>query len=112
MTGPTSFDGSWHDLVLFPPKFNAAPAAHTMGHSVFNGVIEVFGREGNTLHHIHQTTCDAVSNPWGPCTWELEFHQLGGDLVSDPRSANPLSVTNNVHLGLEVLKNIIIRPLL
>jgi hypothetical protein len=100
-TSPTTFDGSWHDLVLFPPKFNAAPAAHSMGHSFFNGVVEVFGREGNTLHHIHQTTCDQVSNPWGPCTWDVAFHQMG-ELASDPRSANPLTVTNNVHLGLEV----------
>ena len=77
-----------------------------MGHSFFNGVIEVFGREGNTLYHIHQTTCDQVSNPWEPCTWELEFHQLGGELVSDPK--NPLSVTNNIHLGLEVTLEILV----
>lgn len=73
-----------------------------MGHSDFNGVVEVFGREGNTLHHIHQTTCDKVKNPWGPCTWELEFHKLSDNLLSDPKSPNPLSVSNNIHLGLEV----------
>lgn len=74
-----------------------------MGHSDFNGVIEVFGREmDNTLHHIHQTTCDKVNNPWGPCTWELEFHQLDKELMSDPKSNNPLTVVNNIHLGLEV----------
>lgn len=73
-----------------------------MGHSDFNGVIEVFGREGNSLHYIHQMTCDKVKNPWGPCTWELEFHKLSDNLLSDPKSLNPLSVSNNIHLGLEV----------
>jgi hypothetical protein len=41
-----------------------------MSGSFFNGRLEVFvlGKDG-LIHHIWQTTCDAVPNPWGYCTW-------------------------------------------
>ena len=46
-----------------------------------------------------------VSNPWGPCTWELGFQSAGGKMPSRPDSSNPLTVSNNVHMGLEVRRH-------
>ncbi len=92
------------------PKFNSAPVAHAMGKNDFNGMVEVFVRDGNTLRNIHQTTCDKVNNPWGPCTWELSWHKLGGDLPSDPNIPNPFTVSNNIHKGQEVSYQAIMSP--
>ena len=102
--GYTSFQDNWHEIVdLFSPKFDSAPAVHKMGHSIFNGMLELFVREGKSLHRIHQTSCDKVKNFWGPCSWDVRYHQLGGDMPSDSKSPNPLSVSNNIHRGQEVL---------
>ena len=102
-TSETSFEDKWHRLCLFPPKFNSAPVVHTMGPSFFNGILEVFVRgEDGTTHHIHQTICDKVHFPWGPCTWELAFHKLGSGLPADKSSQNPFTVSRNIHLGIEV----------
>ncbi len=102
-TGKTSFSNSWTKLGgPFSPKFNSAPVAHQMSHSDFNGVLNLFVRgEDNEMHQIYQTTCDRVSNPWGPCTWGL-FHGLGGEPPSNKDVDNPFSVTHNIHLGVEV----------
>lgn len=103
LSGYTSFKSGWHEIVLIgSPEFDSAPAAHIMGQSDFNGMVEVFVRDGSGLRHIHQTTCDKVKNPWGPCTWEVSWHKLGGDLPSDHDSPNPLTVSNNIHKGQEV----------
>ena len=101
-TGPTSFEGKWEKLGLFSPKFNSSPVAHPMGHSDFNGVLSVFVRgEDGLMHHIAQTTCDKVKNPWGPCTWGL-FKKLGNLPPSSPLARNPFTVSNSIHLGIEV----------
>ena len=102
-TGKTSFSDSWTKLGgLFSPKFNSAPVAHQMSHSDFNGVLNLFVRgEDNQVHQIYQTTCDRVSNPWGPCTWGV-YHALGGEPPSDKDVDNPFSVSHNIHLGVEV----------
>ena len=74
-----------------------------MSHSMYNGVLEVFIREGEVLHHIDQETCDKVNNPWGPCTWSVNgFSKIGGNMPSSSSSGNPLTVGNNIHLGNEV----------
>lgn len=97
------FDSKWHKLGIFPPTFDSAPAAHPMGHSDFNGVLEVFARgTDGKVHRIWQTTCDKVANPWGPCTWNLYFEKLGSTPPSSPQAPNPLVAFNNIHLGLEV----------
>ena len=102
-SGAEQFDDKWHKLGVFPPKFDSTPAAHPMGHSDFNGVLEVFARgTDGVVHRIWQTTCDKVKNPWGPCTWNLYFEKLGSSPPSSPQAPNPLVVSNNIHLGLEV----------
>ena len=102
-SGVHQFDSKWHKLGIFPPKFDSAPAAHPMGHSDFNGVLEVFARATDgVVYRIWQTTCDKVKNPWGPCTWNLYFEKLGSTPPSSPQAPNPLVVSNNIHLGLEV----------
>lgn len=101
-TGDTSFEGNWHKLGLFSPKFNSSPVAHPMGHSDFNGVLSVFVRgEDGVMHHIWQTTCDKVNNPWGPCTWGF-FKKLGSVPPSSPLARNPFTASNSIHLGIEV----------
>ena len=103
-TGSTSFEGKWEKLGLFSPKFNSSPVAHQMGHSDFNGVLSVFVRgEDGVMHHIAQTTCDKVGNPWGPCTWGL-FKKLGSVPPSSPAALNPFTASNSIHLGIEVSK--------
>lgn len=102
-TGPFSFEESFHKLTLFPPKFTSAPVVQQMGHSDFNGVLCVFARgDDGVVHHLQQTTCDKVENPWGPCTWGVAFAKIGGKIPSDAKSENPLVGSHNIHLGLEV----------
>ena len=101
-TGPTSFEGKWEKLGLFSPSFNSSPVAHQMGHSDFNGVLNLFvrGKDG-VMYHISQTTCDKVNNPWGPCTWGL-FKKLGSTVPASPIARNALTASHNIHLGIEV----------
>lgn len=100
----TKFADKWDKLGgLFSPKFNSAPVVHQMSDDFFNGILHLFVRgEDYDLHHIKQTTCDKVQNPWGPCTWDLGFSKLGGGLPSNKSSPNPLSISRNIHLGIEV----------
>ena len=100
----TEFADKWDKLGgLFSPKFNSAPVVHQMSDDFFNGILHLFVRgEDYDLHHIKQTTCDKVQNPWGPCTWDLGFSKLGGGLPSNKSSPNPLSISRNIHLGIEV----------
>ena len=102
-TGENTFSGGWSKLGgLFSPKFNSAPSVHQMGHSDFNGVLNLFVRgEDNYMHHISQTTCDKVNNPWGPCTWGV-YRKLGGVPPSDKTVQNPFTAGHNIHLGIEV----------
>jgi len=81
-----------------------APVAHAMSSNFFNGKINVFvhGEDGH-LHHIWQTTCDKVPNPWGWCTWSL-WYKIGDSIPKIADSANPLSIGANIHLGIEVHK--------
>lgn len=106
--GPDSFSGGWQKLGgVFSPKFNSAPVAHQMGHSDFNGVLNLFVRgvsDGGNMHHISQTTCDKVKNVWGPCTWGT-FQKVGGapppyDIDAD--MPNPFTSSNSIHHGIEV----------
>ncbi len=101
--GPTSFYDGWKQLGgLFSPKFSSAPTAHQMGHSEFNGVLNLFVKgEDGYMHHIAQTTCDKVNNMWGPCTWSV-FYKLGGDPPSDSALTKPFTATHSIHLGIEV----------
>lgn len=99
--GPTKWV-SWYETGYGAPETQHAPVVHQMSHSIFNGVLNVFiyGDDGY-IHHIWQTTCDKVPNPWGWCTWSL-WYKIGGKIpVTDP-SYNPLSIGANIHLGIEV----------
>ena len=104
----TSFASKWDKLGgLSSAKYNSAPVAHNMTDNFFNGILQVFVRgEDNKLHHIKQTTCDKVKNPWGPCTWDVEFSTLGGSLSANKSSPNPLSVSSNIHDGIEVREKV------
>ena len=102
-TSDTSFDDKWHEIGLFQKTFTSAPVVHQMGPSDFNGMLEVFARgDDGTMYTIRQTTCDKLKNPWGPCTWELYYRDLSGTIPADKSSKNPLSISNNIHLGIEV----------
>lgn len=98
-----SFYGDWQKLGgPFSPKFNSAPVAHQMGHSDFNGVLNLYVRgEDGRMHHIAQTTCDKVKNAWGPCTWNT-FHGIGSMPPSDESLPNPFLTSHSIHLGIEV----------
>jgi len=101
-----SFDkwASWDKTGYSAPKSIHAPIVHPMGYNIFNGKLNVFvhGTDGK-LHHISQTTCDGVPNPWGWCTWGL-WQSISGEIPSNLNfPANSLSIGNNLHLGLEVL---------
>lgn len=99
-----SFSG-WHGGIGdFPPSFNSTPAVHEMTHNAFNGMLQVFVRGTDRfIHHISQTTCDKVNNPWGPCTWALGFTKLGDRTAPGSHDApNPISVGVTIHGGLEV----------
>ena len=101
--GPDSFHTDWEKLGgLFSPKFNSVPVAYQMGHSDFNGVLNLFvrGTDGR-MHHISQTTCDDVKNAWGPCTWTT-FHTIGSTPPSDETLPNPFTASRSIHHGIEV----------
>lgn len=93
---------SWDKTGYSAPKSTHAPVAHAMSSNFFNGKINVFvfGEDGN-LHHIWQTTCDKVPNPWGWCTWSL-WYKIGNSIPKTIESANPLSIGSNIHHGIEV----------
>ena len=100
-----SFDkwAEWDKTGYSTPKSVHAPVVHQMGYNIFNGKLNVFvhGTDGK-LHHISQTTCDKVPNPWGWCTWGL-WHSVSGDIpVNSHFPPNSLSIGNNLHLGIEV----------
>ncbi|XP_077992289.1 uncharacterized protein LOC144446407 [Glandiceps talaboti] len=77
------------------------PVSHPKSHSFFNDVLEVFilGSDGH-LHHIYQTTCDKVDNPWGYCTWGV-WSKIG-DTAPSGSKVNALTAGNNIHKGNEV----------
>ncbi|XP_070541534.1 uncharacterized protein [Ptychodera flava] len=93
----------WRKHGMFDPSAvkTSLPAAHSMGHSFFNDALEVFilGTDGH-VHHIYQTTCDKVDNPWGYCTWGV-WSKLGN---SPPvgNEVNALTAGNNIHHGIEL----------
>lgn len=100
-----SFDkwSTWDKTGYSAPKTTHAPVAHAMDANVFNGRLNVFvhGNDGK-LHHIWQTTCDKVPNPWGWCTWST-WNEVSGDVPLNPNyPTNSLSIGNNLHLGIEV----------
>ena len=88
----------------FPPTFNSTPAVHTMTHNDFNGMLQLFIRGTDRfIHHISQTTCDKVENPWGPCTWAIRFTKLGDRTAPGSDGApNPISIGVTIHGGLGV----------
>lgn len=95
----------WHGGIGdFPPTFDSTPAVHEMTHADFNGMLQVFVRGTDKfIHHISQTTCDKVNNPWGPCTWGIRFTKLGDRMAPGSHSApNPLTIGVTIHGGLEV----------
>ena len=95
----------WHGLgALGAPQFDSAPAVHEMTDNVFNGMLQVVARgTDGFVHHISQTTCDKVKNPWGPCTWDLRYSRLGDRKVPGSNVApNPLNIGATTHGGLEV----------
>ena len=95
----------WHGGIgEFAPTFNSAPAVHEMTRDVFNGMLQLFIRGTDKfIHHISQTTCDKVNNPWGPCTWEVTFLKLGDrEIPGSDKAPNPISVGVTIHGGLEV----------
>ncbi|XP_064631556.1 uncharacterized protein LOC135489877 [Lineus longissimus] len=77
------------------------PVSHAMSGSFFNGRLEVFalGKDG-LLHHIWQTTCDAVPNLWGYCTWWI-WSKIDKQVPAPLSSINGFSIGTNVHLGNE-----------
>lgn len=93
---------SWDETGYSAPETQWAPVVHSMSHSVFNGVLGVFiyGNDGY-IHHIWQTTCDKVPNPWGWCTWSV-WYKVGDKIPEALPSDNPLSIGANIHLGIEV----------
>lgn len=100
-TGPTKWV-SWDETGYGAPETQHAPVVHSMSHSMFNGVLNVFiyGSDGYT-HHIWQTTCDKVPNPWGWCTWSV-WYKISDKIPETLPSNNPLSTGANIHLGIEV----------
>ena len=95
---------SWDETGYGAPESQHAPVVHQMSHSIFNGVLNVFiyGDDGY-LHHIWQTTCDKVPNPWGWCTWSV-WYKISDKIPAAVPSFNPLSIGANIHLGIEVTK--------
>lgn len=95
---------SWDETGYGAPETQHAPVVYQMSHSVFNGVLNVFiyGDDGY-LHHIWQTTCDKVPNPWGWCTWSV-WYKISDKIPAALPSFNPLSIGANIHLGIEVTK--------
>ena len=99
--GPTKWV-SWDETGYGAPETQHAPVVHAMSHSVFKGVLNVFiyGNDGY-IHHIWQTTCDKVPNPWGWCTWSI-WYKISNKIPESVSSDNPLSIGTNIHLGIEV----------
>lgn len=93
---------SWDETGYGAPETQHAPVVHSMSHSMFNGVLNVFiyGSDGY-IHHISQTTCDKVPNPWGWCTWSV-WYKISDKIPETLPSNNPLSTGANIHLGIEV----------
>ncbi|XP_065062872.1 uncharacterized protein LOC135689548 isoform X1 [Rhopilema esculentum] len=93
---------SWDKTGYYAPKSVHAPVAHEMDTNMFNGRINVFvhGTDGK-MHHIWQTTCDNVPNPWGWCTWST-WNTIGESVPPAMNVANTLSIANNMHLGIEI----------
>ena len=105
--GSNSFNDEWIKLGgPFSPKFNSVPVVYQMGHSDFNGVLNLFvrGQDGRT-HHIAQTTCDKVKNVWGPCTWNT-FHGIGSNPPSNEDLENPFTASRSIHRGIEVCRGV------
>jgi hypothetical protein len=94
---------SWDKTGYGAPTSVHAPVAHSMSNNFFNGALNVFvfGEDGS-VHHIWQTTCDKVPNPWGWCTWSL-WYKIGNAIPKTVESANPLSIGANIHNGIEVM---------
>eukprot|EP00117_Sycon_ciliatum_P034207 scpid49490/ scgid26160/ len=86
------------------PDPNAAPVLRAnSGKSIFNGRLELFlyGKDGY-IHHLKQTTCDRVMNPWSECTWGL-YERLVDQVVPTPLVArSPLIAGSNAHGGIEL----------
>jgi len=93
---------SWDKTGYGAPETQHAPVVHSMSHNMFNGVLNVFiyGDDGY-IHHIWQTTCDKVPNPWGWCTWSV-WYKISDKIPDSVPSNNPLSIGANIHLGIEV----------
>lgn len=100
-TGATKWV-SWDKTGYGAPETQHAPVVHSMSHNMFNGVLNVFiyGDDGY-IHHIWQTTCDKVPNPWGWCTWSV-WYKISDKVPDSVPSNNPLSIGANIHLGIEV----------
>ena len=100
-TGPAKWV-SWDETGYSAPGTSHAPVVHSMTHNMFNGLLNVFifGDDGS-IHHIWQTTCDKVPNPWGWCTWSV-WNTIGGKVPPGVPSVNPLSIGSNIHGGIEV----------
>eukprot|EP00794_Sanderia_malayensis_P020371 gene20371-22380_t len=93
---------SWDKTGYYAPKSLHAPVAHAMDTNLFNGRINVFVHgTDDKVHHIWQTTCDKVPNPWGWCTWST-WNTIGDGMPLVMNVANTLSIANNMHLGIEV----------
>ena len=97
---------SWDETGYGAPETYHAPVVHAMSHSIFNGVLNVFifGNDGY-IHHIWQTTCDKVPNPWGWCTWSV-WYKTSDKIPETVSSNNPLSIGANIHLGIEVERSL------
>ncbi|XP_033098846.1 uncharacterized protein LOC117102599 isoform X2 [Anneissia japonica] len=93
---------SWRTMSIDPPKMSMSkPVAAVMSHDWANGVIEVYGKgQDGRIHHIFQTTCDHVDNPWGYCTWGV-WHSMNGKVPVSGVS-NPLTTGHNIHYGVEI----------
>ena len=94
----------WDKTGYSAPKSAHAPVVHAMDTNIFNGRLNVFvhGSDGY-LHHIWQTTCDKVPNPWGWCTWST-WNKIGGAIPTTSVDSNTLGIGNNIHLGIEICK--------
>ncbi|XP_071949051.1 uncharacterized protein [Antedon mediterranea] len=93
---------SWRTASYDAPKMSTSkPVAAVMSHDWANGVLDVYGKSHDGyVHHVFQTTCDKISNPWGYCTWGL-WHTMDSKI---PYSgvANPLVTGHNIHYGIEI----------
>lgn len=100
-TKPTEWS-NWDKTGYSGPKSSHAPVVHGMDSNIFNGRLNVFvyGEDGY-LHHIWQTTCDKVPNPWGWCTWST-WYQIGGAMPKTLDDMNTLGIGNNLHKGIEI----------